>query len=264
MELQKEFEINDIAYNETTLGAEILLDGAGKYTIVAKEDLDIAEIHEAIMAILPLAFQLFGYEGVSYNVVAHDPVLFTNVMNEILKKSLEDEESESVGFEEIGFEIKEIFFTALYPDEDSIKRLIAARKKPATTNTKRTVASNTATQNRASANPETKSTATAKTEVKPKVSSAQNQTQSSANQVQTQYPDNQAQTQTPDNQVRLQEDAPQAFFCPFCGANISSNPNAKFCTKCGSKLPRKKLNASVNAVNEYLKSGFQKLTNNNQ
>lgn len=118
MELRKEFEFNDIAYHDAVYGVEILLDGAVKYCVCAEDGADIGGAGEEILGALAVAFQRLGNERVPYNAIAYDPDSFAEIMNSLLKDVWNGR----------GLALKEMYFTALYPDESSIKSLIAAKK----------------------------------------------------------------------------------------------------------------------------------------
>lgn len=120
MEITKDFEFRDLAYNYAN-GVSISLSGTGRYTIASKSDLspeDEAEINSDFMSALTMLLGALAAENADHTTLPHKSDEFSELMHDALSDTWQPHDRE----------LKRVFFTALYPDEESVVKLIEAKK----------------------------------------------------------------------------------------------------------------------------------------
>ena len=120
MEITKDFEFRGLAYNYAN-GISISLSGTGRYTVASKSDLsseDEAEINSDFMSALKMLLGALAAENADHTTIPHKSDEFSELMLDALSDTWQQHD----------WELKRVFFTALYPDEESVVKLIAAKK----------------------------------------------------------------------------------------------------------------------------------------
>ena len=120
MEITKGFEFRDLAYNYAN-GVSISLSGAGRYAVVSRSDLspeDEAAMNSELMGALAMVLGALAAENADHTALPHNPDTFSELMHGALSDK----------WQQRGLELKRIWFTALYPDEVSVVKLIEANR----------------------------------------------------------------------------------------------------------------------------------------
>ncbi|MCH5275526.1 MAG: zinc-ribbon domain-containing protein [Lachnospiraceae bacterium] len=120
MEITKDFEFRDLAYNYAN-GISISLSGAGRYTVASESDLsseDGPAMNSDFMTALKLVLNALAAQNADHTTLPHKPDEFSELMHEAVSDT----------WSQRGWELKRVFFTALYPDESSVMKLIEANR----------------------------------------------------------------------------------------------------------------------------------------
>lgn len=120
MEITKDFEFRDLTYNYAN-GTSISLSGMGRYTVASSSDLsteDEAAIHSDFLTALTLLLTTLAAQNADHTALPRYPDSFS----ERMRKQLSDT------WQPRGWEMKHCWFTALYPDEASVVKLIEAKR----------------------------------------------------------------------------------------------------------------------------------------
>lgn len=116
---KKEFELRNIPFPDKKLEIEINLYAKGMMEFMSDADEnDIANIIETLSELARLVIGSFALEGRGYEDVHRKPIL--PAIKELLNKTYGSESS---------FEIKNMYFTEIHPDDADYKKIIEARKR---------------------------------------------------------------------------------------------------------------------------------------
>ncbi len=118
MEYTREFEFNGVRYRSSEDSVELSLSGAGRCRVDAKDEETADAFRDVLTALLPNIFELCGDSGVPYNFIAVKPDVITQVTKEVFAQILPEDSPTLIS----------LAFTALCPDDESVKRLIESKR----------------------------------------------------------------------------------------------------------------------------------------
>ena len=242
MEITKDFQFSGIPYDQKGT-VRILLSGAGRFTVETESELTSEEEEkmsgEFVKAVALMYEKVLAPMNMDYRFLALTPAEFAGIIKEVVSET----------WPKRGWELKRAHFTELYPDDDSVAKLIELksqqererREQERIEQEKQRQEQEMQRQEQQMQQPQAVQQVTWQ---QPQPQQPQAQPQSLWQWITQSFQQPQQPVQQPQQyqqpfwqQPQQAPDPSKRIICPRCGADMSGSGNdAKFCSKCGAEL----------------------------